>query len=126
MPSTSTVQYVVLVAAGALACMPGMRACGGDVVSQNFDHYSGGWQPWIKTMAKEDFPRDADGNYGLIFLKDDTLQDVGEGMLRVRNPQGVLLVSGTARHLIDPTIRDIFRYVGLCFSKLFRWARDFC
>ena len=72
---------VLVLAAVLLNCAATTYACGGQILGQSFDKYSGGYTKWTKPMAKEDFD-------GLIFLKFDDFAEVGEGHLRVKNPAG--------------------------------------
>ena len=72
---------MIVLAAVLLKCAATAYACGGQILAQNFDKYSGGYQTWTKDMGKQDFD-------GLIFLKFDDFAEVGDGNLRVKNPQG--------------------------------------
>lgn len=77
----------IVVAAVLLNCAATAYACGGQILAQNFDKYSGGYQTWSTPMAKDDFE-------GLIFLKFDDFAEVGDGHLRVKNPEGCVGTSG--------------------------------
>jgi hypothetical protein len=89
---SETMSSILVLLAAGLASMACVRAaCDAMVLQQNFDKYTGEYQPWDKAMGQQDMP-------GFKFLKLQTAGNsmAGKGNYRSTNPQGALQLHATS------------------------------